>query len=55
VQMIDTSVVRVHQHGARIADNNRQDMGSLTRGPDEQDSCGGGRQRPAGPSRPHAR
>ena len=27
VQMIDTSVVRVHQHGACIADNNHQDMG----------------------------
>jgi transposase len=27
VQMIDTSVVRVHQHGASIADNNHQDMG----------------------------
>jgi transposase len=27
VQMIDTSVVRVHQHGSCIADNNRQDMG----------------------------
>ncbi len=27
VQMIDTSVVRVHQHGACIADNNQQDMG----------------------------
>jgi hypothetical protein len=26
VQMIDTSVVRVHQHGACIADNNQQDM-----------------------------
>src|SRR5215204_2022917 len=26
-QMIDTSVVRVHQHGACIADNNHQDMG----------------------------
>jgi hypothetical protein len=25
--MIDTSVVRVHQHGACIADNNQQDMG----------------------------
>jgi hypothetical protein len=25
--MIDTSVVRVHQHGACIADNNHQDMG----------------------------
>src|SRR5579872_3076570 len=27
VQMIDTSVVRVHQHGACIADNNHRDMG----------------------------
>jgi transposase len=27
VQMIDMSVVRVHQHGACIADNNHQDMG----------------------------
>jgi hypothetical protein len=29
VQMIDTPVVRVHQHGACIADNNHQDMGRL--------------------------
>ena len=27
VQMVDTSVVRVHQHGACVADNNHQDMG----------------------------
>jgi transposase len=27
VQMIDTSIVRVHQHGAGIVDNNHQDMG----------------------------
>ena len=27
VHMIDTSVVRVHQHGASIEDNNHQDMG----------------------------
>ena len=27
VQMIDTSVVQVHQHGVCIADNNHQDMG----------------------------
>ena len=27
VQMIDTSVVRVHQHGACISDNNHQAMG----------------------------
>lgn len=26
VQMIDTSVVRMHQHEARIANNNHQDM-----------------------------
>ena len=26
-QMIDTSVVRVHQHGSCTADNNHQDMG----------------------------
>jgi transposase len=28
VQMIDTSIMRVHQHGACIADNNYQDMGA---------------------------
>jgi transposase len=27
VQMIDTTVIRVHQHGACIADNNHQNMG----------------------------
>lgn len=27
IRMIDTSVVRVHQHRACIADNDRQDMG----------------------------
>jgi hypothetical protein len=27
VQMIDTSIVRVHQHGACIADNRHQGMG----------------------------
>jgi hypothetical protein len=27
VQMIDTSVVRVHQHGACVADNNHQNVG----------------------------
>jgi hypothetical protein len=36
VQMIDSFIVRVHQHGACIADNN-------TRWPDQQDSRGGGR------------
>jgi transposase len=33
VQMIDTSVVRVHQHGACIADNNHQEMGRSRGGP----------------------
>jgi hypothetical protein len=27
VQMIDTSVVRVHQHGASVAHNNHREMG----------------------------
>ena len=27
VQMIDTSIVRVHQHGASISENKRQSMG----------------------------
>jgi hypothetical protein len=27
VQMVDASVVRVHQHGACVANNNHQDMG----------------------------
>ena len=51
VQMIDTSVVRVHQHGACIADNNHQDMGRSRGGL----TSGGGHQWPAGPSRAHAR
>jgi transposase len=33
VQMIDTSVVRVHRHGACIADNNHQDVGRSRGGP----------------------
>jgi transposase len=37
-QMIDTSIVRVHQHGACIADNNQQDMGRFARRPDMQDT-----------------
>ncbi|MEA2865139.1 MAG: hypothetical protein QOC84_3095 [Bradyrhizobium sp.] len=55
VQMIDTSVVRVHQHGACIADQQSPRYGSLARGPELQDSRGRGQQRPAGPSRAHAR
>jgi hypothetical protein len=53
--MIDTSVVRVHQPGACILDNNHQDMGRSRGGPDEQDSRGRGHQWLAGLSRPHAR
>jgi hypothetical protein len=37
VQMIDTSVVRVHQHGVCIAENNQQ--GSLTRWSHQQEYC----------------
>jgi hypothetical protein len=37
VQMIDTSVVRVHQHGSCIADNNLQDMGRSRGGGDRCD------------------
>jgi Putative transposase of IS4/5 family (DUF4096) len=40
VQMIDTSVVRVHQHGACIADNNHQDMGRSRGGLTSKDSRG---------------
>jgi transposase len=32
VQMIDTSIVRVHQHGACLARNKRQAMGGLRGG-----------------------
>jgi hypothetical protein len=39
VQIIDTPVMRVHKHGAYMADNNHQAR-SLTRGPNEQDSGG---------------
>ena len=55
VQMIDTSIVRVHQHGACIADKQSPRYGSFTRRPDEQDSRGGGRQSPASPFHAHAR
>ena len=55
VQMIDTSVVRVHQHGACIAGNRRATNGSFARRTDEQDSRGRGRRWPAGAPRPHAR
>jgi hypothetical protein len=40
VQMIDTSVVRVHQHGACICGQQSSRYGSLARAPHEQDSRG---------------
>jgi transposase len=58
MQMIDTSVVRVHQQGACIADNNHQQSsgyGSLTRRSEQQDARGRGRRWSAGPSRSHSR
>ena len=55
VQMIDTSIVRVHQHGACIAGNSEQAHGSVTRRTDQQDSRGGRYQWPAGAARPHGR
>jgi transposase len=45
VQMIDTSIVRVHQHGACIIRNRRQS--TLTRRADQQDTCSGRYQRHA--------
>jgi len=52
VQMIDTSIVRVHQHGACITRNRTTIHGSVTRRLDQQDSCSGRYQRPAGSARP---
>ena len=52
VQMIDTSIVRVHQHGACVARNKRQSMGR-SRGGLTSKICGGRYQRPAGPARAH--
>jgi len=44
--MIDISVVRVHQHGACIANNNPRDMGRSRGGLTRKNSRGGGQQRP---------
>ena len=55
VQMIDTSVVRVHQHGACIAGNREQHMGRSRGGLTSKISRGRGRRWPAGGPRPHAR
>jgi transposase len=55
VQMIDTSIVRVHQHGACITRNRRQSMGRSRGGFDQQDSCIGRYQWPAGAARADGR
>ena len=54
VQMIDTSIVRVHQHGACIAGKSSQ-HGPVAGRADQQNSCRRGYQRPAGTARAHAR
>ena len=41
-QMIHTSIVRVHQHGACITRNRRQSMGRSRGGLTGRNSCGGG-------------
>jgi transposase len=55
VQMIDTSIVRVHQHAACIIRNKRQIHGPITRRFDQQDSRTGRYQRPADPARADSR
>ena len=52
VQMIDTSVVLVHQYGACIAGNREQHMGPVARRAYEQDSRCRRRQWPACATRP---
>jgi transposase len=53
VQMIDASVVRVHQHGASRGTETA--YGPVARRAHKQDSRCRGHQRFAGPPRPHAR
>jgi transposase len=55
VQMIDTSIVRVHQHGACITRNRRQVHGPVTGRVDQQDSCGCRYQRATGAARTDSR
>jgi transposase len=53
VQMIDTSVVRVHQHGACISDNNHQAMGRSRGGlASKIHAARSTRRKPAAQSRP---
>src|SRR5215208_3532098 len=55
VQMIDTSIVRVHQHGACIMRNRQQVDGPVARWVDQQDSCGRRYQRATGAARTDSR
>jgi transposase len=55
VQMIDLSIVRVHQHGACIANNNGQHIGRSRGGADQQDPRRCGRRGFASAPRPLAR
>jgi transposase len=54
VQMIDTSVVRVHQHGACVAGNREQHMGRSRGGLTSKIHAVVGHPWSAGPPRPHA-
>jgi hypothetical protein len=51
VRMIYTSVVRVHQHGACIADNKEQHMGRPRRTYEQDSCCCGHRQSTRAPRR----
>jgi len=55
VQMIDTSIIRVHQHGACIANNSGQHIGRSRGGLTSKDPCRCGCQWFAGATRPHWR
>ena len=55
VQMIDTSIVRVHQHGGVHHTGPGTVDGTVTRWIDQQDSCAGRYQWPAGPARTDSR
>ena len=55
VQMIDTTIVRVHQHAACVARNKAQSMGRSRGGMTSKISCSGRHKRPSCPSGPHSR
>ena len=55
VQMIEMSIVRVHQDAACIARNRRQSMRRSRGGLTSKDSCGDRHKRPADPARTHDR